>query len=172
MTMTHYNEDIVKQEIEELKRLSVEFSEFYDFDLNDNEISLKISKKLAENKEMKYVPAYVFDICLQNERIGLCDIRIGYNEGIYYGGNIGYQVDEKFRGNGYAVRAVKLLFEVARKHKMTEIHISNSLDNIGSVRVCQKLGAKLHRIVELPLDNNMRVEDNEVYKNLFIVKVD
>lgn len=34
------------------------------------------------------------------------------NDAIFYIGNISYSVDEKYRGNGYSVEAVKLLVKL------------------------------------------------------------
>lgn len=33
---------------------------------------------------------------------GTCDLRIGYNDNLYYGGHIGYRVFPEYRGNHYA----------------------------------------------------------------------
>lgn len=38
--------------------------------------------------------------------MGQCDLRIGYNERLYYGGHIGYQIDEKYRGHHYSKKPV------------------------------------------------------------------
>lgn len=43
-------------------------------------------------------------------RVGEIDIRIGYTEGLYYGGLIGFNTDLEHRGNGYAGRSCLLLF--------------------------------------------------------------
>ncbi len=40
----------------------------------------------------------------------LCYFRIGYSEGLFFGGHIGYTIDEKYRGNHYSAKACKLLF--------------------------------------------------------------
>ena len=60
-------------------------------DLYDNEIYLRLDRTAEENKEKGYVPAYYFTICLRDnsQEIGSCDLRIGYNDNTYYGGNIG-----------------------------------------------------------------------------------
>jgi len=96
----------------------------------------------------------------------LIDIRIGYTEGLYYGGNIGYTIDEKYRGNGYAFIAYKLVKEVVKAHKTNLLNITNSEDNIPSIRVCQKLGAKYIHTVYLPETNDMR-EDGRDYNNIW-----
>ena len=89
-------------------------------DLKTDEIFLKLIKAADADTEKGYVPAYYFKICLISDKteVGHCDLRIGYNERLYFGGNIGYEVYEPYRGNYYAGKACLLLFNLARKHSM------------------------------------------------------
>jgi predicted acetyltransferase len=45
-------------------------------------------------------------------------VRIGRNFHSHYDGNIGYEIDEPYRGNGYAYEACLLVIGIARCHKM------------------------------------------------------
>lgn len=93
--------------------------EFKDFDyLTDGEIDLKIEYKMPSNDEKGYVPAYKYRITLHNsdDNIGIIDIRIGYNDNLYYGGHIGYGIKESYRGNNYASKACKIIKQVAIDH--------------------------------------------------------
>ena len=65
-------------------------------------------------------------------KIGVCDLRIGHNENTYYGGNIGYGIDEEYRGHHYAGKACLLLFELARKHEWDYVIITCNPDNFAS----------------------------------------
>lgn len=69
-------------------------------DLCNNEIYLKLDRVSDADPQKNYVPAYHFRICLckDDSEIGLCDLRIGYNENLYYGGHIGYEIEEPYRG--------------------------------------------------------------------------
>jgi len=129
-------------------------------DLSDGEIYLYLSKTADENKEKGYVPAYYFKImrCEDNKEVGQCDLRIGHNDNTKYGGNIGYEVYEPFRGNHYAAKACKLLFKLARKHNMKELIITCSPNNIASRKTCEYIGAELMGIIDLP-------EWHEMYKH-------
>lgn len=100
--------------------------------------------------EKKKVPAYDFEIRNNNNRVGEINLRIGYTDGLYYGGQIGYCVDEKHRGHGYAEKACHLLIPIIRAHGMKIVLITNNHTNIASKRTCEKLGAKLIRIAPLP----------------------
>ena len=139
---------------------------FFDVeDLRRNEIVLKLDKTCEEQPEKKWLPAYYFDICLLNGiSIGHCDLRIGHNEKTYIGGNIGYEIDEEYRGHHYAVKACELLFKQARKHSMKYLIITCVPDNIASSRTCEILGGKLLEIATIPEDNEMYAEGKRKVK--------
>lgn len=125
--------------------------------LTDEEITLKLKTITQEDKEKGYVPAYKYDIYLFNTdiKIGFIDIRLGYNENIIYGGNIGYAIYEEYRGNKYAKKACLLIFDVAKAYKMTKLFISCSPNNIPSKKTIENLGFKLIRKAKLPSYNEM-----------------
>lgn len=135
--------------------------EFKDFDLlTDGEISLKIEDKTPSSDEKGYLPAYRYKIILHdsNITIGNIDIRIGYNENIYYGGNIGYGIEKSYRGNNYASKACKIIRQVAIAHEMDKLIITCNPDNLPSRKTCEKTGLKLKEIVDLPQHNEMYQE--------------
>jgi tagatose 1,6-diphosphate aldolase len=125
-------------------------------DLKNGEILLCLNHTCEAQPEKSWVPAYYFDICLlDGTKIGYCDLRIGHNEKTYLGGNIGYGVDESFRGHRYAAQACSLLFRQARKHQMDHLFISCDLGNAASSRTCQLAGGSLVEIAPVPKDNDM-----------------
>lgn len=126
-------------------------------DLKDQEIYLSLYKTADENKDKGYMPAYYFKIirCSDDTIVGECDLRVGHNDNIKIGGNIGYEIYEPFRGNHYASKACKLLFILAKKHKMDEVIITCSPENIGSRKTCEYSGAKLMGIIDIPSWNDM-----------------
>ena len=71
--------------------------QFLNTDFLVNEEIKLVVKRLAEgNPERNWVSAYLFHICdLNGNVMGACDLRIGYTEGLYYGGHIGYRVNEE-----------------------------------------------------------------------------
>jgi len=141
---------------------------FLDTDfLKNDEIQLILEKTVEGNAEKDWVPAYHFAIC--NDRgikMGVCDLRIGHNEKLYYGGNIGYRIDAEYRGKHYAGKACLLLFELARKHNLEYLIITCNPDNIASRKTCEYAGGKLLEVVELPADSDMR-ERGETQKCIF-----
>lgn len=131
---------------------------FYDTaDLNDEEIYLQLNKTADENKEKGYVPAYYFTITrnIDGVKVGKCDLRVGHNENTRYGGNIGYEIFEGFRGKHYAGKACKLLFILAKKHDMNEVIITCNPENVASRKTCKYSGAELIDIVDVPLWHEM-----------------
>ncbi len=136
--------------------------------LNNGEIQLVLEKTVDAAPAKNWLPAYHFAICdLSGTRMGLCDLRIGHNESVYYGGNIGYRVEESYRGHHYAGKACLLLFGLARRHGMEYLIITCDPDNWPSRRTCEWLGGELLEIAELPEDNDMRVEDGERSKCIY-----
>ena len=94
---------------------SIKDMEFFPADdLKTDEIILRLDRTCEAQPEKNWVPAYYFSICLPDgTKIGQCDLRIGHNDRLYIGGNIGYGIDEAYRGHHYAAKACKLLFRQA-----------------------------------------------------------
>lgn len=143
--------------------------EFFDTAfLQSDEIKLILSRVSEGNPERNWVPAYYFDICdLQGNKMGFCDLRIGYTPGLYYGGHIGYTVEAPYRGHHYAAKACKLLFRLAKKHGMDYLYITCNPDNIPSRKTCEFLQGEFLGIKELPEDNDMRLNEGETEKCIF-----
>lgn len=125
--------------------------------LSNGVIYLVCTAKKEAIPAKKYVPAYDFAVCKEGEKIGHINLRIGYTDGLYYGGQIGYGVDDQYRGHGYAAQACCLLLPVAKTHGMKKLLITNDHTNHASKRVCEKLGAHFLRVARLP-------EWHELYK--------
>ena len=125
--------------------------------LKNEEIQLRLEKMVDGDEEKGWVPAYHFAICnLEGVKMGSCDLRIGHNDKLYYGGNIGYRVEKPYRGHHYAGKACLLLFELAKKHALEYLIITCDPDNYPSRKTCEYAGGELLEIVELPEDNDMR----------------
>jgi RimJ/RimL family protein N-acetyltransferase len=155
------------QEIACYNALPLRFDGFRDLpELSDDSIYLVCTAKKPAQPEKKWVPAYHFAICRGGDKIGDLSLRIGYTDGLYYGGQIGYAVDEPYRGHGYAVRACLLAREVARQHEMIRLLITNNPANTASRRVCEKLGARLVRVARLPEWHDL-YRDGQRWSNIF-----
>ncbi|MBR4080192.1 MAG: GNAT family N-acetyltransferase [Clostridia bacterium] len=120
-------------------------------DLRDEAIFLQLDRHLAADPARQYVPAYRFSICLHDgTEAGVCDLRIGHNERLYIGGNIGYEVFPAHRGHHYAARAVELLKTLARKHGMEYLIITCQPDNPASARTILRAGGEFVETAPVP----------------------
>ncbi|MCR5376391.1 MAG: GNAT family N-acetyltransferase [Lachnospiraceae bacterium] len=125
-------------------------------DLKSDEIFLRVAGLCEAQPEKQFVPAYHFEICLSDgTKIGKCDLRIGHNDKLYIGGNIGYEIDEPYRGHHYAAKACELLFRQARKHGLTYVLITCIPTNDASARTCELAGGTYLETAEIPEDHDM-----------------
>ena len=137
-------------------------------DLYDDEIRLVLYRTAEADPVRKWVPAYHFHIYdLKGNPMGVCDLRIGYCENLYYGGHIGYLIDELYRGHHYAAKACRLLFKLAKKHGMDHLYITCDPDNLPSRKTCEHLHGELLEIATLPENNDMRIENGDTQKCVF-----
>lgn len=141
---------------------------FFDAEvLTDGEILLMLDKTVPANPAEGWLPSYHYIICDRaGHKAGKCDLRIGYSEKLYYGGNIGYRIEEPYRGNHYAGKACRLLFHLAKRHGMDCLVITCNPDNYPSRKTCEYAGGALREIVDLPEDNDMRL-DGETRKCIY-----
>ncbi len=128
-------------------------------DLHSSEIFLRLDRTCDAQPEKNWVPAYYFSICLQDgTKVGQCDLRIGHNDRLYIGGNIGYEIDEPYRGHRYAAKACELLLKQARKHDLGYVIITCDPENIASSRTCQLAGGRFLETAAVPEWHNMYEE--------------
>ncbi len=91
--------------------------------------------------------------------VGTIDLRLGYTTHIVlYGGHVGYGVQPEHRGHGYAAQACRALLPVARGFGMDTVYITCNPDNWASRKTCERIGAVLIEIVDLPPDCDMYLE--------------
>ena len=134
-------------------------------DLRDEEIFLSLNHTTEANPAKQYVPAYHFDICLlSGTKIGECDLRIGHTNKLYVGGNIGYSIDEPYRGHRYAAKACQLLFKQARKHNLGYVIITCVPTNDASARTCELAGGNYLETIDIPEDDEMYAEGKRQVK--------
>ena len=89
---------------------------------------------------------------------GQIRLRVGRTESVpslLTSGQIGYSVNEPFRGRHFAERDCRLLAPLARAHRILPETITRDPKNIPSRRTCERLGAKLVGIFDVPPDHAM-----------------
>lgn len=96
--------------------------------------------------------------------VGAIRLRLSNEEDILlYAGHIGYNVNESHRGRHHAAHACLAVKPVALQHGFAELWITCDPDNWPSRRTCERIGAELVDIVDLPEDNDM-YQDGERHK--------
>lgn len=131
-------------------------------------IDLKFSEFVPAVPEKQYVDCCIYDICLKDGKaIGTISAKLGFNESVFYIGNIGYSINEEYRGNGYAGEAVEVIKELFKNNGFDKVYITQNPENLASKRVCEKLNAKFLGVFELPIGNIRREKFNEKYMNIW-----
>ena len=113
--------------------------------ITDGEITLEC---IVFNKECKQFVYFIYDE--NNNEVGVCTLRLSSQYRENYLGNIGYEVIEEYRGNNYALKATKLLANVALYYEVDNLIITVNPSNTPSVKTISKLGAKYINVLEVP----------------------
>jgi len=88
--------------------------------------------------------------------VGRISFRVGSTHTIeHYAGHVGYEVAAAFRGHRLAERSCRLILPLARRHGFDTLWITCNPDNVASRRTCERLGAELVGIVDVPPDNDV-----------------
>ncbi|MBQ8638947.1 MAG: GNAT family N-acetyltransferase [Lachnospiraceae bacterium] len=112
------------------------------------------------------LPFYWWDIVQKTNHaaVGKISLRIGHNYHSYYNGNIGYEVDEGYRGHHYSLLACQLVLKVAQYHNMEKIYLTCDYDNVASCKTIEKLGAKRIEEVLPPKDYIYYNDEMKIHK--------
>ena len=116
-------------------------------------IDVIVEKLAPPEPDRMWVPAYICRIVPAGGSRGLGGIavRLGYtDELVRYGGHVGYGVNRAYRGHRYAYQACQLVKPAFEAHGMDVVWITCNPDNWASRRTCERLGATLVDIVDLP----------------------
>ena len=119
---------------------------------SDGEIDLVLSHEDVSDPEYGIDDGYTFSIYLSGTRhyVGYVSLRLGESPGLYYLGHVGYRIEEKYRGHGYAGRACRLMLPLLRRLRLGSVVITNNVDNFASRKTCERLGCALERIADVP----------------------
>lgn len=113
-------------------------------ELADGDIFLRLDSVSQPDPEKMYVNAYHFSICRNDGTvIGIFSFRAGYSPKTRYGGHLGYEIFEPYRGHHYAARASRLVARFAGTIGMPYVYITCAPENTASARTALAAGAKL-----------------------------
>jgi tagatose 1,6-diphosphate aldolase len=124
-----------------------------DEELRDGELRLELMS--FEMNPVHKVPTYSFRMvhAKSGEEMGTIRLRVGNSRHVeMFAGHVGYAVHERFRGHGYARRALRLLAGVAKRVGLDPLWITCDPENLASRRSLERVGARLVAIVDVPND--------------------
>ena len=121
----------------------------------DGEIELVLAQAGLWDRESGITDGYTFDMHLSRggRAVGYISLRMGESPALYYLGHIGYRIEERHRGHGYALKALKLLMPLFRQEGLRDLVITNDPDNLPSRRICEKAGCVLERVAPVPREH-------------------
>lgn len=121
------------------------------------EVVLQLQEESPANDEKGYVPAFYYSIFSKqyNCIVGRCVLRVGHNENTFYGGNIGYFVNEEFRGHRFAYYACLELFNLASEKGLSYVIITCNPQNTPSKKTCELLDGIFLGEYSIPATNEM-----------------
>ena len=160
-----------KEKLDELKeKFLTKVNKISELKKKTNISIKKINKKLDEMKNSIYevvegnnidlvrecscIDKYNYKIRLKDTGVIIGNIEYRIKEDklhVGWTGNVGYRVEKEYRGQGYASEALGLLINKLKEDDISHIYIALKNDNVSSMRVAQKNGAKL---MEEFSDNN------------------
>lgn len=135
-------------------------------DLSDGIVRLSLRCYTEDvDRAKQHVPYYEFDIIdiCSGEVAGGLVLRAGYNSHIdSCAGNVGYGINDKYRGMRYAARAAKLAEAFARQIGMPYLVITTRPDNEASARTAAIAGYRYDGESEVPPEDEMYSEGERI----------
>ena len=138
----------------------------------DDEITIVLNRQYREEPTLGIEKTYYFHIFLNETKrvIGYVDLRVGESLFLYYLGNVGYRINESYRGHHYAAKAVKLLLPLAKEEGMRRLLITCNPDNIASYKTIEAAGGRFLEECEVPSWHEL-YERQEKRKCVFEIKL-
>lgn len=147
----------------QLERINSELRVYEgDPDLTDGEIDIYFQ----DNEQQIYFKGQIF---LHNTPVMIGNIEYrGPNNGPWLG-DIGYTIEQPFRGHNYAYKALKLIKEKIIASGIDNVIITTDIDNIPSQRTIEKFGGKkiestLEHVVRYRCNLSLELEEQHTIK--------
>jgi len=126
--------------------------------LADGDLELVLKSMTGYDPIKCWIPQYNFEMIHQcsKEYIGRIHLRVGLTDSLKdYGGHIGYEVTENFRGNRYSSRACRLLFPLCRQLQLQPIVLTCAPDNLPSNKTILSIGGQLYASKIVQTENDV-----------------
>ncbi|ADZ93098.1 GNAT family N-acetyltransferase [Marinomonas mediterranea] len=117
-------------------------------------VRLKFEKIIHAEPGGELVPYFHFRIIIKNGTdVGHINFKVGNTRHIIMCvGHIGFEIEEKYRGNAYAYYACKALKPLILQH-FKKIILTSDPENRPSLKTIEKLGARYLEEIEVPPDD-------------------
>ena len=110
-----------------------------------------VASRPPEARFLCRVPEYRFSIHRQSDglRVGRIHLRVTRDAAILRAvGHAGYAVDESHRRHGYAVRAIRLIIDLARHCNLAPLWVLIEPENVASRRAAERAGFQFVDVVD------------------------
>ena len=110
----------------------------------DGDLVLRLADRVSADHVRGFSPYYSFLMVNGDSGavMGFINLRIGHTHNDrYFRGNIGFGVDEAFRGRRYAARGCRLLVPLVHHHGLCPVWLTCNVDNQASMRTMAIIGA-------------------------------
>lgn len=137
--------------------------------LIDDDLELILIERRENEVAKAFVPEYKFEMrhVPSNSKAGNIALRTSLTDRLAeYGGHIGYDVLPEHRGSNYSARSCKLLFNLARMHKINPLLITCSPNNMPSVKSCEAIGGILVKQQKVETENGVLRDTNYYHVEL------
>lgn len=95
----------------------------------------------------------IYDLYVKGEWAGYVSLRLGKNSrSLYYLGDIGYRIEPPYRGHKLSLKALRRLKRYFIELGLKRLVITTNVENLASRSICERLGAVLEGIVDVPQD--------------------
>ena len=123
----------------------------------------RINNERNEIVQDDRVPASVYFLMNGDKIIGCISIRHNLNNDMLrkYGGHIGYNIRPSERGKGYGTKMLYLALFKCEELGLTDVMVTCKKDNLGSMKVIENNGGKLHEELLVP-------EEDEIFRIYWI----
>lgn len=125
-----------------------------------DEITIVLNEIKQADYKKKFSPAHNFAIRAGDDTVGEIRFRIGQNKHLCnYAGQIGYDIDRRYRCNRYATKALKAILPHCFQY-FPSLFITCNVDNIPSIKTIESVVHVYHGIVTIPKNTLMYREGN------------
>ena len=126
--------------------------------LRDGELELVLERTELCNERMSNAPCYTFTMRHRPDgrRAGYIDARVSEKPSCSSTTQATLAIGRApFRGRRFAARSCRLILSLFKAHDINPVWITCNPDNAPSRKTCERLGAEMVEIVDLPADTDM-----------------